>query len=472
MTNIINPTIDLFLYDLRNSLGDDEKDIEKNRQYFYQKFHPTVQEKLKQDRQDRRERRGNNENIEPDYVHLLNSFFTYLDPDTPLENGYYYPVRLGDSYGLLLEVATPDKKTPEYFGELKAKIQQKLGENTARLGQTWMLSTYLPNSSKTTPEEIKEIAEKCLEAILPNIKNPMFSEVFNGRGEFLGATIFEYSDNNLKPETVKLTDKEITTVVQSQHIIIAIYPDAETFNKLADFYADWMRLFYYHHKVVWAYGQTRILSNEIKDKFSLIKTTIESVEANITQGNRQVNKLEEISDVLSKFQVMINQYSNLLNNLKFQQGTIEINLSNYDKRLQTLQKKAREKVTINKTEIALFEEFSKLVNEKYLLQITRDLQNFDQGLKLLEGNINAIRSQVEIEKAKNDQNFQELISVVGTAVAVVSFMGDDPQNKCELIPLLSKNSPVCENTLILKLIIFFTASIFVWFFRKYILKRS
>ena len=49
MINIINPTIDLFLYDLRNSLGDDQKDIEQNRQYFYQKFHKTVQEKLKQD---------------------------------------------------------------------------------------------------------------------------------------------------------------------------------------------------------------------------------------------------------------------------------------------------------------------------------------------------------------------------------------------------------------------------------------
>ena len=43
MTNIINPTIDLFLYDLRNSLGDDQKDIEEKRQYFYQKLDETVQ---------------------------------------------------------------------------------------------------------------------------------------------------------------------------------------------------------------------------------------------------------------------------------------------------------------------------------------------------------------------------------------------------------------------------------------------
>jgi len=460
MTDIINPTIDLFLYDLRNSLGDDETDIKQKRQYFYQKFHQAVQEKLKQDGQE------NNQGIEVEYIHLLKSTYALLDPNSSGEDGYYYPVRLGDSYGLLLEVATSDKKTPEYFGELREKIQQKLGENIATLGQTWMLSTYLPNSSETTPEEIEIIAQKCYKAIFPNAKKIEF----DGQGEFIGARIFEESDYSLKQQTVKLTDKEVVTVVQNQHIIIAIYPDQKAFNILGKFYEDWMRLFYYHHKITWAFGQTRILSNQIKGKFSEIQTTIESIEANMTQGKKRVNKLEEISDVLTKFQVLINQYTNYLNNLKFQQGTIEINLNNYDKRLQTLQKKATEKVTINKTEIAFFEDFSKLVNEKYLLQITRDLQNFDQGLNLLEGNISAIRSQVEIEKAKNDQNFQELLSVLGTGVAVVSFIGDDAKEQCEFI--FPKKSPICENTLLFKLIIILSASVLVWFFRKFVLKRS
>ncbi len=471
MTNIINPTIDLFLYDLRNSLGDDEKDIKQNRQYFYQKFHPTVQEKLKQDRQDRREKRDNNENMETEYVHLLNSVYTPLDPDTPPENGYYYPVRLGDSYGLLLEVATPDKKTPEYFGELKAKIQQRLGENTATLGQTWMLSTYLPHSSETTPKEIEEIAEKCLGAILPNIKNPMMSDVFDGKGEFLGATIFEYSENNsLKQQTVKLTDQEITTVVQGQHIIIAIYPDAETFDKLADFYVHWMRLFYYHHKVVWAYGNTRELSKQIKNKFSKVQTRIESIEANMAKRKRQVNKLEEMSNIINEFQVTINKSTNDISSLEFQQTTIEINLSNYEKRLQTIQKKAIEAITTNQTEIEFFADFSQFVKEKYFLQINRDLENFDHGLKLLQGNIQANRSQVEIEKAKSDRNFKELIVVVGTGFGFVNSMGGAAQQQCKLI--FPKNYLICENTLILKLIIFFTASISVWFFRKYIYKES
>ncbi|MGD1711827.1 hypothetical protein [Dapis sp. BLCC M172] len=307
MTDIINPTIDLFLYDLRNSLGDDEQDIEQKRQYFYQKFHPTVQEKLKRDGQE------NNKGIEVEYIQLLKSTYAFF-PDSSGEDGYYYPVRLGDSYGLLLEVATPDTKTPEYFAELRAKIQQKLGENIATLGQTWMLSAYLPDSSETTPEEIEKIAKKCYNAIFPNAQKRV---EFDGKGEFIGATIFEESINSLKQQTVKLADKEIITVVQNQHIIIAIYPDEATFNKLSGFYIDWMRLFYSHHKIVWAYAQTRILSNIIKDKFSKIQTKIESLEAKISQENRQGNKLEEISDALSQFQIMINQYTQNLNNLKF-----------------------------------------------------------------------------------------------------------------------------------------------------------
>ncbi|MGD1711826.1 hypothetical protein [Dapis sp. BLCC M172] len=106
------------------------------------------------------------------------------------------------------------------------------------------------------------------------------------------------------------------------------------------------------------------------------------------------------------------------------------------------------------------------------MQITRDLQNFDQGLLLLEGNINAVRSQVEIEKAKSDHNFQELIAVGGTGVAFVSFIGDDAEKECKLIIPKNYHGSVCDNILIFKLMILLTTSIFVWFFRKYILKRS
>ena len=65
--------------------------------------------------------------------------------------------------------------------------------------------------------------------------------------------------------------------------------------------------------------------------------------------------------------------------------------------------------------------------------------------------MSVIRSKVEIEKAKGDNKFQEIITVGGTGVAVVSFIGDDAAQECKSYPYL-KNSPVGESTLIFKLI--------------------
>ena len=465
MTNIINPTIDLFLYDLRNSLGDDQKDIEEKRQYFYQKFDETVQEKLKRDGKDQNQKH----NLEVEYIPLLESNYAPLEPDTPKENGYYYPVRLGDSYGLLLEVAeftASDEKKPEFFAELREKIQQKLGENTATLGCTWMLSTYLSNSSETTSEEIEKIAKDCYKAVFPNKEEIEF----DNEGAFIGATIFEYSDSSFKEEVVKLGDKKKSTFVQSQHIIIAIYPDKETFHKLGELYTDWMRLLYYHHKIIWAYGQSRILKNRVKEMFSQIQTITESIEEKITEENVKVNRLQKIGNILSQVQVIINQYTENLNNLKFQQVTIQINLNNYDKRLQTLTNKATKKVVEHPTKINFLEDFSQLVKEKYLLQIKKDLESLELGLRLLEDNINAIRSQTEIEKVKSDHDFKELIAVVGTGVAVASLTGDKATAECK--SMFGDQFFLCQSTLVYHLILVLFVSLLTWLLRKYILKRS
>ena len=462
MINIINPTIDLFLYDLRNGFGDDKKDIEQRRQYFYQKLHENVQEKLKQDGKDNHQ----NHNLEVEYIPLLKEKIAYLEPNNPQENGYYYPVRLGDSYGLLLEVAASEEKTPEYFSELKQKIEQKLGKNTAILGKTWMLSTYLPNFSETTPEEIEKIAKECYKAIFPNTKKIEF----DSQGKFIGATIFEYSDNSFKQEIVKLGNQETVNVFHTQHIIIAIYPDQETFDKLGELYTDWMRLLYYHHKIIWAYGQSRILINKIKEKFSEIYTITESIEENITQENAKVNKLQKMSKVLNQIQVIINKYTGNLNNLKLQQRTIDINLINYDKRLETFTNNAINKVVNHETNISFLEKFSKLVKEKYFLQIEKDLESFELGLRLLEDNINAIRSQTEIEKTQSDRNFQELIAVVGTGIAVAGLTGDNAAAECK--SMFGPKFSLCQNTLAYHLILVLTASVLTWLFRKYILKRS
>jgi hypothetical protein len=111
----------------------------------------------------------------------------------------------------------------------------------------------------------------------------------------------------------------------------------------------------------------------------------------------------------------LNNYTLDLNRLEFQNRTIDINLSNYKKRLERIEEKAG-------NQLEFFEKFTKLVTDKYQLQITKDSENLERGLKLLENTISAVRSRVEVAKAERDRNFQDAIAILGVGWSVASFL--------------------------------------------------
>ena len=111
----------------------------------------------------------------------------------------------------------------------------------------------------------------------------------------------------------------------------------------------------------------------------------------------------------------LNNYTIDLNRLEFQNRTIDINLINYKKRLERLEEKAGNK-------LKFFEKFTKLVTDKYQLQITKDSENLERGMKLLENTINAVRSRLEVAKAERDRNFQDAIAILGVGWRVASFV--------------------------------------------------
>jgi hypothetical protein len=113
----------------------------------------------------------------------------------------------------------------------------------------------------------------------------------------------------------------------------------------------------------------------------------------------------------------LNNYTLDLNRLEFQNRTIDINLSNYKKRLERIEEKAGNK-------LEFLEKFTKLATDKYQLQITKDSENLERGMKLLENTISAVRSRVEVEKAERDRNFQNAIAILGVGWSVASFLPD------------------------------------------------
>ncbi|MHC0068504.1 hypothetical protein ACWATR_37520 [Nostoc sp. UIC 10890] len=391
MTEIIYPTIDLFIYDLKYSLGDTINEIEQNQKSFRNKFPGYIDLSLFIETEN---------HVENEYAHLLKSTFVQMKPQDKQYEGYFYPVLLGDSYGLLIECALNNKldaQATNCFAGIKAEIEQILKGQTGNIGQTWMLSGWLPLGYTKSHAEI---AQACCKSFLPDLD---WEENLEGQGHFLEASIFELSQNN-------------------QHIIIIIYPDENTLNISGKFYADWMRLFYYRHKILWAYSQSRLVKNLLQTYFGKIQASNDLLE----QARNNDSELDILNQMLVNVQNTLNNYTKNLTILDFQGGTIDINLSNYEKRLVKINNKATRLKASSETELDFFTEFSRLVQDKYRLQITKDSENLERGLKLLSDTINAVRSRVEVEKAERDRSFQNFVTLLAGGWAFGSFVAGLP----------------------------------------------
>jgi hypothetical protein len=332
-------------------------------------------------------------------------------------------VRLGDTYGLLLDCSVNNQTEPqpaECFKELKTEIERRLNNHPPTIGQTWMISGWLPQS-EAQPEDI---AKACYKALMPESK---WEQDIEGQGKFLGATIFELSRYRLVMTEGPASLRTIQNIQENQHVIIILYPDKATAEKSARFYSDWMRLFSYRNKILWAYAQSRLLKQTIKSYFTAIEEDRES----INRSQPKEREFEKCRTTLIRVQNALNNYTIDLNRLEFQNRTIDINLSNYKKRLERIEEKAGNK-------LEFFEKFTKLVTDKYQLQITKDSENLERGMKLLENTINAVRSRVEVEKAERERNFQDAIAILGVGWSVASFvpsldkLSDNPNDPVNL----------------------------------------
>ncbi|GET41476.1 hypothetical protein [Microseira wollei] len=137
---LIYPTIDLFLYDIKAGLGDEEPKIDENRRQFWQKIYGAqlTNQNLEQFKQA--------ENEGADYIDLLDS--QKLKVFEPPLDGYFYPVQLSDMYGLQVDCTAnfiqDYKFSPQPIANL-SKIQPEIktkidAENLKpKLGQTWLI---------------------------------------------------------------------------------------------------------------------------------------------------------------------------------------------------------------------------------------------------------------------------------------------------------------------------------------------
>jgi hypothetical protein len=443
MNNLIYPNLFLFLYDLKESLGDDLEALQSRTEIFADKLPRKVWEELLQRDKD----------SEDEYLELLSSQIEpFPESDQPFE-GYYYPVRLNDTYGLIIACSFPDdgnSYTCDSIEELKKKIQEKLNPK-GTLGETWLFLAYLENFNDDN--SIETIAKKCFQALGVDWKKELW-----GKGKLLGGHLFEYWNYELlsNKEEEKTTKLSIEDIRVSQHLIISLYPDRTTAKKGAGYNFDWLSLLSYRHKIFWAYSQSRYLKLMLKENFRKVEEYTKDIE----KGN-----LNQYRKIVVLAQTMLSSYTIHLNDLGDQLRTLEINLLNYKRRLELIQKSLRKSqlelgiksvndlipkeilaslkeqgIEINPENLdysqlgglnQIFDwwypcnvEFLKKTNEKiddkYLLQLKKDYENFQPGLELLKDLIESIRGITAIERAQRERIFQNTVAIFGVGLAAGS----------------------------------------------------
>ena len=434
MINLVYPNLFLFLYDLREGLGEDAQSLTANQKNFAAKLPTNIRSSL-----------FNRDSVfESEYLELLtNRFEGFTENDKPFE-GYYLPVRLNDTYGLLLGCSFKEDRTAHSvscLAQFQAKINEKLNNQHPNIGQTWLIVTEMDNPN-ISPEEV---AKKCCQSLNIGLK---WERDFKGKGSFLGGSIFELSRYQLliQESTQDAKPRTIQEIQENIHLIIALMPSSDAAKTVwEDFNTELLRLFCYRHKVFWAYAQSRYLKQQLKKDFRVINQLV---------GNIYSQNLKQLRKTVVDAHNILPKYTTKLNYLDAQIRTIEINAINYSRRIGTIGDRLNQiqtqngqnpiaqilpilswfqsaTATSNPTstnptpllsqlanlqhpyDLKFLEKFSEDVEEKYQLQVQKDYANLSPGLQLLQDLINSSRAITEIEQAQRDRTFQDTVGILG-----------------------------------------------------------
>jgi hypothetical protein len=375
MNELFYPTIDLFIYDLRSPLNASASEVEQNYRDFLTRLPPGIEFK--------------NIEIETEYLELITPTRVKLKPVNLRLEGYYYPVLLNDTYGLQIDCSVNNLTDPQPIDSVSAiatELAKAAAPKALTIGRTWTISGWL-TAAQPNPESI---AIDCYQTLF---KDKVTPEI-RGKGTFLDAQIFEIWGS---PSAA------------SDRILIMLFPDRSTLSKAAEFYTDWIGLFCYSHKIAWAYHQSRSIKESLISHYQKVEGNASKIQ---NSQNSQV-KLVDLQILFNDVKKILNAYTSDLLNLSFQKQIININLVNYRNRLEQIKAKAG-----TDNDLEFLDRFGNLAEKKYLAQIDKDAENMQLGLKLLETNISALRSQIEIEKSERDLNFQNLVTLIGAGTAI------------------------------------------------------
>ncbi|MGF1537772.1 MAG: hypothetical protein ACFB4J_15010 [Elainellaceae cyanobacterium] len=413
MTQVRYPTIDLFLYDLHDSLGASSKELHESRRRFWQRiYNGTLTEAKLSELQA-------TEKTFASYVELLGD--RRREPFSPEFDGYYYPVKLGDTYALQVDCSgRKDDPTWESL-PLTTKLQQTKDivlshthDTPGDMGQNWLIWGQLTEAE----QDPEAIAQECYEAA-NIISDANWRYDLKSQGCYKGAKLFELERRDYVPDGIN----------QNHYVLVCLFPHDQTKRDiqktLGQLYRNLIRIFYSRNKILWVYEQSRKLKLELKERSSTIKDIVGSLSNYVTAP---VLDLKQLQVDLSRALKASHYYETSLSYLQEQVSTIQINTDNYNKRILELAKldsdkdeqRAREKLDDADGSLAFLQRFGDFAHHNYLSQIQVDYEALSAGLKPLDNFIQAVEGITEIEKAKNERTFNRTVAAASVGISAAS----------------------------------------------------
>lgn len=428
MESLDYPTVDLFLYDLYSGLGKNEEEIDRDRRRFWNRIYDEnyIEQNIEQLKK--------NEQNFSHYIELLDA---RIQPfDAPLD-GYYYPVKLGDTLALQIDCAGRNNDPeweqlplPEKLQELKKIVKIVRGHTTKippKLGQSWLFWGKL-----ATPEQTpEEIAKTCYET-LDICDRANWKRDLKGQGQYRDATLYELE----QPDTI-LDSQNL-----SHHLIICLFPHDKTEKEISSIigqlYRDLIPLFHYRSKILWVYEKSRELKESLKKASVQMQAIIDSLSGHL---NRKQLDLKLMQKDMGNALTISHYYETNLGDFQKQQVNIEINAKNYRERFAKMRDRD---ATCN---LEFLDKFGEAANDK-VQQIIMDNKSLSAGVQPLNSFIQTVEGIIEIERTKNERILNDTIAIAGVGISIASLVASTigQEESREMVEQLFgvPNKPYCE----------------------------
>ena len=308
----------------------------------------------------------------------------------PLVEGFAQPLQIQDSYAFCLNIGCPEDGTAD---NLDVDFIQEFNPNRALLingddnflGQTLLITAWLPQNSSDNLDSLKPLADKCRDALFQGDSPP----VFYRSGKLFGSPIFEYGT--------------ISDIANYRHLLVWLLADKQTDEDFNTCQAEILDLLCHRHKVIKAFQDSRLIHEELDREYRIIEKNMEILQQQFSRGTvLTAAQLQEFQEQLKQLFSKAVTYTRLLRKLEDYDNTIALNLNNYTDILS----KICDILGTDKEELSILNNFSRKTAPYVRSQIAGDLGYFRHGTNLIEQAIASIRGIVEIEQARSDRTNQ------------------------------------------------------------------